>query len=65
MPGGTEPFPPDPDQEEIVEIIGAIIGEWFEDLDPDDVSDCAGNIADALNDRRCSLIEDANEKQPK
>jgi hypothetical protein len=59
MPGGTEPYPPDPDQEEQIKIIAAIIDEWFEDLDPDDVDDCAGNIQGALHDRRCSLIEDA------
>jgi hypothetical protein len=69
MPGGTAPYPPDPDEREQVEIIAAIVDEWFgphaeHAQDPKDLQniyDCAGNIQGALHDRRHSLLEDDDE----
>jgi hypothetical protein len=66
MPGGTGPFPPDPDQEEQIEIIATIIDEWFgpnaehnqDPKDPQNIYDCAGNIQGALHDRRMEVKED-------
>jgi hypothetical protein len=73
MPGGeySAAYDPDPDEDEQTEIILALIDEWFgpnaehpnDVKNPQDIEDCAVNIAEALNNRRCSLIEDAAEAE--
>ncbi|MGO8869908.1 MAG: hypothetical protein ACLQPH_00635 [Acidimicrobiales bacterium] len=62
MPGGENSvaYPPDPDEDEQVEIIIAVITEWFGAVlenREEDIEDCAGNIAHALKNRRHALIE--------
>lgn len=65
-------YDPDPDEDEQNEIIIAVIDEWFgpnaehsnDVKNPQEIEDCAGNIAEALNNRRCSLIEGAAEAAP-
>ena len=55
----TSDLPLDCDEGEHIEIIIAVTTEWFGDSeDENDIEDSVANIADALNARRCSLLED-------
>ena len=53
MPGGKNAvgYPPDPDEAQQIEIIIEALGEWFPDLDEDDIADAAADIQDQLHDR--------------
>jgi hypothetical protein len=52
-------LPLDCDEDEHIEIIIAVTTEWSGKAeDENDIEDRAANIADALNARRCSLLED-------
>jgi hypothetical protein len=65
--GNSLAFLPDPDEVEQELIVIAVVSEWFgpdaehpiDVIDPQDIADCAGNIVEALNARRCALLEDA------
>ena len=62
MPGGENAvvYPPDPGEDEQIEIIIALITEWFGEVLVDraeDIEDWAANIGDALSKRRWELIE--------